>query len=341
MKPYAVLSDITEMPACGSPLEAYRGKRVLVTGGRGFIGAALSQALASVSCHLTILDRSGQEAWIPAGVANVSIVVGDVRQRGTWDRVLSGVDIVFHLAQQEYVQCDPLMDWNVNALPTVHLCESCRENNWRPLVVFSSSANLYGQVDTLPVSEKSRDEPLIPWAIHKQMAEAYLHAYAAKFGLSAVILRLANVYGPSPRKDVVFRPAVNAAIHDAMQGKSLQVFSNSHCIRDYVFVDDVIQALLLAGQLRSDAGGEVFNIGSAVGTTIHEAWQTILDAVAIRLARHPSMDHLPIEVEPFGLRNFVADISKFGKLTGWRPEVFFKSGIERTIDYILSLPARS
>lgn len=330
-----------ESASISGMLDAYRGKRILITGGRGFIGAALSRDLSAVPCGLTILDRSGPEAWMPSGAADISFIAGDIRQRSVWDEVLPHADVVFHLAQQEYVQCDPLLDFSLNAEPAIHLCEACREKGLQPLVVFSSSVNLYGQARTLPVAEEVRDEPLIPWAVHKQAAEGYLHAYARKYGLRAVILRLANVYGPTPRHDVMFRPAVNAAIRDAMRGEPLKLYPNAHCIRDYVYIDDVVRSLLLAGGIRDEANGDIYNIGSAAGLTIAEAWEQILDSVSRRLSTAGSIVRLAAEVEPFAMRNFIADITRFGNLTGWKPAVSFRSGVEKTVEHILSLSAKS
>lgn len=331
-------SDVSQEASISSELDIYKGKRILVTGGRGYIGAALSQSLATIDCNLKILDRSESKVWIPKGLANVSIVKADIRERSVWDKVLPDIDFVFHLAQQEYVQCSPMEDFNMNALPTIHLCESCRVNGLRPKVIFSSSVNLYGQVDALPVNEKVRDDPLIPWAIHKQIAEGYLHVYANKFSLPAVTLRLANVYGPTPRSEVMFNPVVNTVIRDAIQGKTLKLFPNAHCVRDYIYIDDVIRALLLAGKLQAVANGEIHNIGSAVGFAISDAWELILDSVARHMSVKGLTEHLAVKVESFALRNFVADITQFSNLTGWQPETFFKDGIEKTVEHILSLP---
>ena len=321
-----------------SALKYYEGKQILVTGGRGYIGSALSQTLATIDCNLNILDRSKSNVWIPKGLATVSILTGDVRDRSVWDKVLPDVDIVFHLAQQEYVECNPLKDFEMNALPTIHLCESCKANDFSPLVIYSSSVNLYGQVKNLPVSEKLRDDPLIPWAVHKQMSENYLHVYANKYDLPSIILRLANVYGPIPRQDVMFKPVVNAVIRDAILGKSLKLYPNANCVRDYVFIDDVVKALLLAAKLKNIKNGEIFNVGSSVGLVISEAWEIILELVSNRLSVKGSIEEIFDKVEPFGLRNFVADITRFSNLTGWQPETFFKNGVEMTVEHIITMP---
>lgn len=275
------------------------------------------------------------------GAADVSIISGDLRHREVWTEALPGVDVIFHLAQQEYMQCDPMQDFSMNAQPSIHLCEVCRERGLRPRVVFSSSVNLYGNVSTIPVCEEVRDDPLIPWAIHKQVAEGYLHVYARKYGLPAIILRLGNVYGPTPRLDAMFRSAVNLAIRDAIQGRTLKLYQNAHCIRDYVYINDVIEALLLAGTLDCETAGNIYNIGSAIGLTIAEAWQQILDLVSRRLSKSGSIIQEPVEVEPFAMRNFVADITRFRNASGWKPETTFNVGVEQTIEQILSLPAEN
>ena len=315
-------------------LSAYEGKRILVTGGRGYIGARLSTVLASVKCELTLVDRSISDSWIPDGVANVSLVNGDLSKAETWNQILQDKEIVFHLAQQEYANCDPLIDWEINALPAIHLCEVCRNNGWRPQVIFASSANLYGRTDDSVVNERTRDDPLVPWAIHKQVAESYLRCYGAKYGLPSTVLRLANVYGPSSKADVVFRSTVNAVIRDAILGGNLIVYPNSDCIRDYVYIDDVVRAILLAGaKMPREICGEIFNIGSGHGIKIIDAWEMIREAVASKKVL-PPLRLQNIDVEPFAFRNYHVDINKFSNMSGWKPQVDFRTGLAMSVRYI-------
>ena len=315
-------------------LSAYEGKRILVTGGRGYIGAKLSLALAGVNCELTLVDRSTSNWSIPNGVAKVSLVNGDISKIETWNQILPNKDVVFHLAQQEYSDCEPLIDWEVNALPTIYLCEVCRNKGWRPKVIFTSSVNLYGRTDNIKVNERSFDDLLVPWAIHKRVSESYLRCYGVKYGVSSTILRLSNVYGPSPNSEVIFRSTINAVIREAILGGDLIVYPNAYCLRDYVYIDDVVCAILLAGtNIRKEMYGEIFNIGSAHGIKIIDVWKMICEAVARKVSL-PTLRHLEIGMEPFALRSFFIDTKKFTNESGWKPQVDLQTGIARSVDFI-------
>ena len=160
------------------------------------------------------------------------------------------MDYVFHLAAKEYFyrsEYDPEQDLQFNALPILRLLEVCRVQTYRPKIVFASSANLFGLVDTLPVNEDNRDNPLTMWAVHKLTAENYLRLYAQQFGIQSITLRLANVYGPTARWSVMDRVVINKVIAKALDGEALVTYANQSCVRDYVFLDDVVSAFMLAG----------------------------------------------------------------------------------------------
>ncbi|MCP4627570.1 MAG: NAD-dependent epimerase/dehydratase family protein, partial [bacterium] len=169
--------------------DAYKGRTVLITGGRGYIGSALTLALNEISCRLILVDQSAASQWKPeADKAEVLLLHGDVSEIKTWETALPGVDYVFHLAAREYYYrsgYDPESDLISNVLPVLHLLEVSRKQNYKPKIVFASSANLYGAVDTLPVNENFRDNPLTMWAIHKLMAEHYFRLYAQQFDIQS------------------------------------------------------------------------------------------------------------------------------------------------------------
>ncbi len=316
-------------------IDTYRGQTLLITGGRGYMGSALAQALAGIDCRLVLLDQSPQVAWRPeAPVAEVSVRVGDVSCRETWERVLPDVDVVFHLAAKEYIyrsDYDPEQDYRMNALPVLHLLEVCRESGHRPRIVFASSANVYGCADRQPVNECTPDNPLTMWAVHKLTAERYLRLYADRYGLSALSLRLANVYGPTARWSTMDRMVLNRVLRMALDGNPLVTYTNRDCLRDYVYVDDAVRAFLAAGSLRDVTGSPVFVIGSGDARSIADTWQVIAERVEAVTGQpvSPGRDDA-VEVEPVERRHFVADTRRFEAATGWTPTIGFEQGIDIT-----------
>lgn len=327
-------------------LDVYRGCTILITGGRGYIGSALAQSLAGVNCKLTLLDESPRRGWSPESRnALVSVSQGDVSLHETWEAVLPGVDYVFHLAAREYFyrsEYKPVQDLQFNALPILHLLEVCRTRNYRPKIVFASSANLFGLVDTLPVNEDNRDDPLTMWAVHKLAAEHYLRLYARQFGINSCTLRLANVYGPTVRWSVNNRVVINRVIVKALGGEALVTYANHCCVRDYIFLDDVVLAFMLAGACCGSNQNLVYVIGSGEGKSIADVWQMIADCVREHIGKIvPIRFDNSVKVEPLELRNFVADSSRFHDAAGWQPKTNLMLGIELSIRAFLSKSKRS
>ena len=336
--PPAAISD--------NSLGAYHERTVLITGGRGYIGSALAQSLADVNCKLILLDESPRLRWSPESRnAIVSVLRGDVSLYETWEAVLPGVDYVFHLAAREYFyrsEYKPVQDLQFNALPILHLLEVCRTRNYRPKIVFASSANLFGLVDTLPVNEDNRDEPLTMWAVHKLTAEHYLRLYARQFGINSCTLRLANVYGPTVRWSVNNRVVINRVISKALDGEALVTYANHCCVRDYVFLDDVILAFVLAGARCRSNQNSVYVIGSGEGKSIADVWQMIADCVREHIGKIvPIRFDNSVKVEPLELRNFMADSSRFYEAAGWQSKTDLMQGIELSIRAFLSKSKRS
>lgn len=322
-------------------LEAYQGRTILITGGRGYIGSALSQSFADMNCRLILLDHSAENAWRPEHVkAEVLILNGDVSVRKTWSAALSGVDYVFHLAAKEHLyrsEYDPEKDLQSNALPILHLLEVCRAQNYRPKVVFASSANLFGYVDKLPVDEDNLDDPLTMWAVHKLTAEHYLQLYSQQFDIKSISLRLANVYGPTARWSVTTRVVINKVIAKALDGESLITYANKSCVRDYVFLKDVVEAFLLAGAYCGSNKSPFYVIGSGEGATISDVWDLIADSARSHTGKNVSVRFDDtVDIEPVELRNFVADTSRFQDATGWKPKTGLTEGINFTVRAFLT-----
>ena len=321
--------------------EAYRGKTILISGGQGYIGSALAQSLADVDCKLILLDQSPNAAWMPQSQqAEISLLHGDVSTRKTWEPALAGVDYVFHLAALEYHRSayDIMRDLQVNGLSAVHLLEVCRENDFRPKIIFSSSANIFGPIAKLPINESCPDNPPSVWSAHKLLAENYLRIYAQRYGIESITLRLANVYGPTAREETTTRTVVNKVIAKALTNGKLIVYANQNCLRDYVFLADVVRAFLLAGAGdKLSSNGDFYIIGSGEKKTIADVWRIIADKVKARTGKDVSVElDVSVKLEPLDMRQFIADTTVFRQATGWKPQVSLDKGIELTVEALMS-----
>lgn len=323
---------------------AYCGKTVLITGATGYIGSALVHALRDVAEHTMLLIHP-QSYNMPSldDSRNTTIVAGDLADAHVWQHALPGVDVVFHLASYRHYfgyQPNAILDLSVNATSMLQLLEWCRQEKLSPKIIFASSSTLAGNSDTLPIDETVPDDPPTLYAIHKSTAERYLQLYWREHGISSVSLRLANVYGPSPHPDPAKRNTLNLMIKRALQGGPLLLFRNHTCLRDYLFIDDTVRAFLAAGACEAQHNGAVFMIGSGVGCSIGDTIELIADRAAARIGERPLiMPQMDVPIEPVGLRQFVADISRFHTATGWTPNVSLVEGVDCTIGYFLSKEA--
>lgn len=311
-------------------------RRILLSGGGGYIGSAVVQALLTTPCDLTVIDATPQPAWAVAEAASVlHWRTGDVRDPALWDVVVREADVIFHLAAIEglYTPETVHMDYEVNALSVVHLMEACRKQGVSPSIVLASSANIYGLVNTLPVTESLPDKPVRVWSAHKMMGEYYAQILGQQHGLAVTVLRLANVYGPTPARGRDEHIVVNRVLRAALKGADLVLYNNATCKRDYVYIEDVVAAFL---KLR-DRPAQGFNryiVGSGEDFTIEEVWRLLAQTVQERLDR-PVMIHRDEEraLDPSEYRHFVADTAAFEAATGWERAVSLREGLLATAEW--------
>lgn len=311
------------------------GKTVAVTGAGGFIGGRLVDRLAAVDCEIVRLTR------IPAPSnarrsARITDVVGDVADRRVWDRLIDA-DVIFHFAAQTSGAAaakNPDADFDANVMPMRHLLAACREYGRRPVVLFAGTVTQMGVPSRLPVNEDAPDAPITTYDRHKLMAEVDLETAALAGSVSGVTLRLSNVYGPGAHARAQDRDVLNRMIAAALQGRALTVYGSGAYLRDYVFIDDVVDAFLMAATRPERVNGRHFVVGSGCGITIREAFELIASRVKQMTGR--SVDVTVSEsvtaLSPLEQRNFVADPSRFSAATGWLPAWSLTGGIDRTIE---------
>lgn len=318
----------------------FQGKKILITGGAGYLASALVKLLKDVDCHIIRLARHESQLLPVVGGAHIEDIIADVRERSTWEQVLPGIDYIFHFAAQTstYVANeDPSTDLNNNVLPMLYLLESCKEHDWRPTILFSSTVTIAGIPTRLPVDEAYQDDPLTIYDLHKLMAEKYLKWYVSQGVVRGSILRLANVYGPGPKSSRPDRGILNLMIRRALAGETLTVYKPGDNLRDYIYIEDVVQAFLDAARNIGTVNGRHFIIGSGEGYTIADAMRLVADRVALKTGKQVAIKRIdpPPNQSPIESRNFVADSRHFSQATGWQAFRQLTEGIDLTVETFL------
>ena len=314
---------------------ALSGKVVAVTGAAGFIGGRLAARVAQDAGTLLRVSRSPAPP-LENTAATIVDLLGDVRERAIWEQVVAA-DAIFHLAAQTSVAVandDPERDFHANVTPMRHLLAACRQWRRRPMVVFAGTVTQSGLPATLPINEDAPDDPITVYDRHKLMAERDLTAAANRGDVYGTTLRLANVYGPGAHGRRADRDVLNRMIAAAMIGQPVTVHGSGEQVRDYVFVDDVVDAFVLAAVSAPIVNGGYFLIGSGHGTTIRTAFELVAARVARSTGRRVEVTSVapPMPLSDIEQRNFIADHSRFSAATGWRPKVDLADGIDRTVE---------
>lgn len=313
----------------------YGKKTVLITGSSGFIGSSLARAFFDVDCKLRLLYHAQPIAVPGKTAASVKFIKGDITRCDVWRGALKDVDVVFHLAALESSRSnyDVQKDLSVNVAAVAGLLEACRETGFKGKIIFSSSVNLFGSANSLPLNEKSLTIPVSLWAVHKLTAENYFKVYGLKYGIRYDTLRLANLYGPAYNEKAICNMVVNKVIANGLAGKDLRLYRNRGCLRDYLHIDDAVRAFFLAGALdRKPPENGYYVIGSGEGATIERAWEIISEEVGRYTGGKVKIliDNKTV-LDPVEYREFVADPGLFSRRTGWAALMSLKNGIRSTV----------
>ena len=295
--------------------------RYVVTGGAGFIGSNIVGALTRDGCPVTVLDNlsSGYESNLRPFPA-VRFFKGDVRDPEAVATALEGADVVFHLAASvgnKRSIDDPVTDAEINVLGTIRVLEAARKYGVRKIVV-TSSAGIFGELKTLPIREDHQVEPDSPYGCTKLCQEKLCLAYAKLYGIDAVALRYFNVYGPNQRFDA-YGNVIPIFAFSMLRGEPITIFGDGEQTRDFIHVDDVVQANIKAARTPSVTGA--YNIASASRITINELVRLLERASGIT----PKVSHGP--ERPGDVRHSLADISKAQAAFGFSPIVGLEEGL--------------
>ncbi len=318
-------------------MKEFEGKRILVTGGLGFLGSNIIHKLAKAGAALTVVDsldpRYGGNLFNVAGLEDtIRIVKGDIRDGALMEQLVTGQAYIFNLAAQaSYIDSNriPFEDLDVNCRGPLVVLEACRKKNRDAKVVFASSRMVLGRIIQNPVSEDHPTRPLSLYGIHKLTAEKYHLMYSKNHGIRTVVLRLTNPYGERQqvKHDKYCLPGW--FMRCAMEDREIPIFGDGKQLRDYVYVTDAADAFLLAAA-SDETDGEVFNCGAGESHEFREMVEAVVQAVGRGKVVHAPW---PEDYENIETGDFRVDVTKLRATTGWRPRVEFREGISRMVEY--------
>lgn len=319
-------------------IEFYSGKKVLFTGGAGYIAYNVLELLKNVDCEIVRFDVGDKFPEITGAKAHIKNVSGDIKDKNTAERLLKDMDVVFHFAAQTSVYVaneDPVSDAMVNILPLINMLEIAKKNGNIPAFIFSGTVTVSGVDVPLPVNNASKDDPVTIYDLHKILAEHYISYYSKKRHIKGAVLRLANIYGPGPKSSSSDRGILNKMVQKALSGQDITVYGAGNFLRDYIYVKDVATAFLLAGINAEALAGGHFVISSGKGTKLADAFRMVADTVAERTGKKVNVVNIapPDGLSPIENRNFVGDPSEFKSITGWEGGRSLEDGIGETVDF--------
>lgn len=305
-----------------------KGKFALVTGGAGFIGSHLVERLISEGASVRILDKlsTGEKANVPNS-DKVEFLRGDVRNLRHIRAALEDIELVFHEAAQinpvKAVE-KPLYDFEVNALGTMNVLKAMSSLDSDAVLLFASSAAVYGETKTVSISEQHSLRPVSPYGASKLAAEILCQTFYRTYGLKTICLRYFNIYGPLQHKYVMFDLLKKLYERQTV----LKVLGTGEQMRDFMYISDAINATLLLAQTPT-AFGETFNVGSGLGTSISNLATTILQILGLQDKTKIHYTGVSWEGDVPAL---VADIIKIKEL-GFRVKVGLKNGLTQLINW--------
>jgi UDP-glucose 4-epimerase len=320
-------------------LISYKDKKVLITGGLGFIGSNLARALVAKGAVVTLVDSliplyGGNIFNIENIRDKVTVNISDVRDPFSMSYLLEGKDYLFNLAgQTSHIDSmtDPQTDLDINANAQLSILEACRKVNPIIKIVFASTRQLYGKPNYLPVDEKHPIRPVDVNGINKLAGEWYHLLYNNIYGIRACALRLTNTYGPGMRVKDARQTFLGIWIRLLIEGKPIQVFGDGLQLRDFNYVDDCVNALLIAGA-NDESNGKVYNLGSQEVVGLKALADMMVD---LGFGGTNELIPFPLDRKMIDIGDYYSDFSLITKELGWRPQVNLQEGLKNTMEYYL------
>lgn len=314
-----------------------KNKKVLITGGLGMIGSTLANKLIVMGAEVTLLDSLikpyGANFFNVNEISHlIKINISDIRDKESVKVLVKDKDIIINLAGQvshnDSLQ-NPYLDADINYIGHLNVLEAVKINNPTAKILYSGSRLQFGKIIANPVAEDHPLNPLTPYAVNKTAAENLYLYYNRVFNIPIVLFRIANPYGPRCQMQHSKYAIINWFIRNAMEDKEITIFGDGSQIRDYIFVDDLADAFILAST-DENIKSEIFNIGSGTGTTFRDMVEQVVEIVGkgrIKYLPWPQ-DYLNVETG-----DYITNIEKIKTKLNWLPKTDLRKGIEKTVEY--------
>ena len=315
-----------------------KDKKVLITGGAGFIGSNLARRLLRLGAEVTIFKRvEDTEENISDIKEKVNIIEGDLTNEEDVLNAIKDKNYLFHFAWQTDLKksmANPKEDIQSDLLGLINILEICKEQNKNIKIIFPSTVTVIGETDEISPKEEHREDPISTYEINKLSAEKYLQMYYEIYGIKSCVLRLPNVFGEGQKIDNPNRGVLNFMIGRALRGEELTVYGKGDFIRDYNYIQNYIDAFVLAA-LSEKTNGEFYVVGSGQGKTFNEVVEKIKEIFEENYKKEVKITYVdfPEGTHKIDKINFIADFSKFNKATGWVPKICFEEGLKKTIEF--------
>lgn len=320
-------------------LQEFNNTNILITGGLGFIGSSLAKRLVQLNAQVTLVDSliplyGGNLFNVHDVKDRVTININDVRDPYAMAYLIKGKDFLFNLAgQTSHVDSmtDPQTDLDINASAQLSILEACRKHNPDVRIVFASTRQLYGKPEYLPVNEQHPIRPIDVNGINKLAGEWYHLLYNNVYKIRSCALRLTNTYGPGMRVKDARQTFLGIWLRNLIEGVPIKVFGDGLQLRDFNYVDDVVEAFLIAA-VNPKAYGEVFNLGSTQYISLKD-----LAALLIEVFQGGTYKIVPFpsKLKAIDIGNYYSDYTKINQSLGWSPHVFLRDGLKQTIEYYI------
>jgi UDP-glucose 4-epimerase len=314
----------------------FQNKRVLITGGLGFIGSNLARRLVELGAHVTLVDslvpEYGGNLFNIADLENkVRLNISDVRDEHSMQYLIQGQDYLFNLAgQTSHMDSmrDPQTDLEINCRAQLSILEACRKYSPEIKIVFASTRQIYGKPDHLPVNEKHLVRPVDVNGVNKMAGESFHILYNNVYGIRACALRLTNTIGPRMRVKDARQTFLGVWVRQLVEGKAFEVWGGEQ-LRDFTYVDDAIEAFLLAAA-SPKTDGQIFNLGGDKPITLLN-----LAEVLVKISGNGkfTVREYPADRKSIDIGDYYADFSSIRETLGWEPKTPLAEGLKRTLDF--------